>query len=403
MTQAASAGRSGGLWAFLAIFLITGAALGSIGALLGRLRDDLGFSDVGAGTAVAAGFLAAFIVQLLVAPQADLGRARLLVLSGLVLGSISGVLLAVADDFLPFVLARALLGVASGLILPGVQRIVSNIDPDRVGTNLGRLVAAEVVGFVIGPVAAALVVDATSLDVPFWGLAVVFALLIPLTYRYAHDRGPVTTASRTSFDLLRDRRLVGGLVLMAGYYVLIGGFESVLPLQYTDLGASLLLLGLIWGVLSAPIAVSAPIGGWLADRIGAVPVALVGMAAVGVVCAPLGVWPSIAVVTGLMFVVSVAHGFGNTAAVTVIARAAPQERRAAAFGLMGATQLGAAGATAAPAAAAYGAFGAAPTWALLSAIMLTTLVIGGLLLRGTAPPVPARAGRTSPRRTDKQA
>jgi MFS family permease len=378
-----SAPRPGGLWAFLAVVFVVGAALGSIGALLGRLRDDLGFSNAGAGTAVAAGFLAAFAVQLLVAPQADRGRARLLVLSGLGLGAVAGVLLAVADDLVPFVAARTLLGVASGLILPGVQRIVSNLDPARVGTNLGRLVAAEVAGFVVGPVLAAVVADASTLDAPFWGLAVVLALLVPVVARHARDTGPVRTSGSTAFDLLGNRRLVGGLVLMAGYYVLLGAFESVLPLQYTDLGVGLLGLGIIWGVLGVPIALTAPLGGWTADRFGAVPVALVGMAAVGLVSSLLGVWPSVAVVTALMFVAGIAHGFGNTAAVTVIARAVPEHRRGSAFGLMGAAQLGSAGAVAAPAAWAYGAFGAGPTWVLLAVLMASTLAVGGLLLRST--------------------
>ena len=57
-------------------------------ALMGNLQDEFGFSAAGLGFIAAAGFLASFIMQVVVAPFADRGHAKLLMILGPVLAII---------------------------------------------------------------------------------------------------------------------------------------------------------------------------------------------------------------------------------------------------------------------------------------------------------------------------
>ena len=71
------------------------AGLGSIIVLLAEIRSELGFTDTGIGLAIAAGFAAAFVANISMAPQADRGRAPAMLRGGLALGVVGMVLLAV--------------------------------------------------------------------------------------------------------------------------------------------------------------------------------------------------------------------------------------------------------------------------------------------------------------------
>ena len=53
--------------------------------MLAELRDQLGFSEVDIGLAIGSGFAAAFVASLVMAPQADRGRAPAMLKAGLLL------------------------------------------------------------------------------------------------------------------------------------------------------------------------------------------------------------------------------------------------------------------------------------------------------------------------------
>ena len=74
------------------------AGLGSIIVLLAEIRNELGFTETGIGLAIAAGFAAAFVANIIMAPHADRGRAPAMLRGGLALGVVSLVVLAVGQD-----------------------------------------------------------------------------------------------------------------------------------------------------------------------------------------------------------------------------------------------------------------------------------------------------------------
>ena len=65
-----------------------------------------------------------------------------------------------------------LIGFAGGLVLPGLRRAATVLDPENVGENLGRLIVGEIGGFVLGPIAASLLVEVGGLRAPFIAFAV---------------------------------------------------------------------------------------------------------------------------------------------------------------------------------------------------------------------------------------
>lgn len=360
-------------------------AVGGIAALMGELRDVYGFTNAQVGMIVAAGFLAAFLAQILFAPLADRGHARLMSAAGISLAVGSLVGMALVESFLAWIILRSILGFAAGLVLPGMRRAASVLDPDKVGENLGRLVMGEVIGFMIGPVIAGTLAALGSVTTPFVVMAALSAAFVPFAFRLPPDRGELDRTRRHSLDLLRGRRLAGVLFVVAAYFILIGAFESVIPIMLRDRGASTLTTGLAFALLGFPVAATAPVGGRLADRHGPVKVATAGIGFISATSAFYGFLPGIYPLILVMLFAGAADGIGFTAAQAAVSRAVVESRQAGALGLMGATEVGAAGVAAIPAAVLYDRLGDDLAWIIISLAAFVALVVGRMVLRGTTP------------------
>ena len=94
-----------------------------------------------------------------------------------------------------------------------------------------------------------------------------------------------------------------------------------------------------------------------------------------------GVFPIVAA----MVVVGFGDGYGFTASQAVVARSVPEQRQAAALGLMGASEVAGAAIAALPSAWLYDSFGPGPTWAAVGLTVLVLVVAGWLRIRGTVP------------------
>ena len=371
--------------------IVMGVTSGSIGAIItviGELRDELGFRDSSVGIIVAAGFLASFVAQIVLSPFADRGHGRRMAVTGIALSAIALFAMTTADAVGIWIASRALLGFAGGLLLPGLRRAATVLDPERAGENLGRLIVGEIIGFVMGPIAAALLAAIGGVRLPFMVFAIGMAAFLPFVARMPADQGQLTRRTRQSADLLRHRRLQGALLLIFGYFFLIGAFEAVLPLMFVDRGGGALETGIGFTIFAIPIAIVSTRAGRTADRLGPARVATWGMAISAAVSFSYGLIPGIWPVVAVMTVAGVADGYGFTAGQVAVSRAVPEARQAGALGLMGAAEVLGAGIAALPAALMYEAWGAGPTWIAASAASLVCLFAGHLRLRGTDPVSP---------------
>ena len=119
---------------------VTAGGIGGIVTVLGVVRDEFGFSGFGIGVMVASGFVAAFVSQVTLARLADGGHSRAMATAGIALSAADRRPWAMvfAVGLVAWVLSRAALGFAGGLILPGVRRAASLHAGDGLCSGSGR-------------------------------------------------------------------------------------------------------------------------------------------------------------------------------------------------------------------------------------------------------------------------
>jgi len=378
------------------VMAVTAGAIGGIIAVLGELRDEFGFSETSIGIIVAAGFLASFAAQASLARFADRGYGRQMATIGVAVSALSLLVMVFADDVLTWSLSRAALGFAAGITIPGLRRAATVLDPSNVGENLGRLIVGEVVGFIFGPVISGAFVVVGGIRAPFIAFAIGMLLFLPIVARLPPDRGELDASRRTtSFDLLKYRRLQGALILVLGYFVLIGAFESVIPVMFQDRGGSALETGIAFTVLAIPIALVSKFAGRTADRLGPPRVATAGFVFVGAATMTYGFLPGLLWPALVMLPIGLGDAFGLAAAQAAVSRSVPQHRQAGALGLMGAAEVLGAGLAAIPAAALYDRAGAETTWVAVGLIVLISVALAQVRLHGTEPVIGIGPGSTS--------
>ena len=147
------------------------AGYGVLFAMLDDFRDEYGISESALGVVIGVGFFAGFVAQVTIAPLADKGHARRLVLTGIVLNVVGLVMMAMSTSVAPLLTGRFVTGIGIGMAVPALRRIAILADPANLGHNLGTLLAADVAGFAAGPAVAAVMVGPLGIAAPFLAIA----------------------------------------------------------------------------------------------------------------------------------------------------------------------------------------------------------------------------------------
>jgi MFS family permease len=359
------------------------AGLGSIIVLLAEIRNELGLTETGIGLAIAAGFAAAFVANIIMAPHADRGRAPAMLRGGLALGVVSLVVLAVGQDLWHYVLGRAVFGFALGTAGPAARRTVIVADPANLGRNMGRLGAWDVGGFVAGPMIASLLAGIGGFRFTFWSMAVALAALLPVAFRAQPDTAARDEEGLGLKGLLRIRRLVGAFFVVAAYFVFIGAFEAVWVLEMDTRGATQTTMAIGLTLAALPIAMLSPLGGSLAQRYGARRWAIGGIASITLLTTFYGIVPGVVALVALTMVTSVLEGFAFPSAPMLVAAAVAENRQAAAQGLMGAVEVATAAVAAVTISMIYDRHGDLMAWIVTASTMAILLLFGAILTRPT--------------------
>ena len=369
---------------FLPYFIVSGSlslGYGSIYTLLPDLRDKLGFSEQQLGVLVGVGFFAGFFAQVVLSRYADRGYASIMVRFGIVIAALSALTCAVSTELWQFILARAFLGLGSGIVSPAIRRVVIARDPARIGENLGKQGAFEISGFVLGPTLAGILSKIFDFHAPFWGLFVLYVgiffvgvrLDLSATRKAAHGR-----ALRTLLALPPIRAALSASI---AFYITIGMFEAVWALLLTDLGAGKLLRSFTLSFFTVPMIFLAPMGGRYAQRYGPLRVAGFSIAAATLCTLSYGflsLWPLLIV----SIVHAVADSFTMPANQVAIAISSPPEHVAAGQGLLGAVGVAVAGLVGVVAGGVYGDLGRGPLFIGTAASM--ALFLGWALVNGSS-------------------
>jgi len=351
--------------------------------MLDDFRNNFGIAESALGFIVGVGFFTSFLGQVSIAPLADRGRAKRLILFGLSLEVIGCIGMALGETFMILFISRIIIGFGAGSALPALRRVIIVADPENFGRNLGRILSFEVAGFASGPVISVIFVEFFGIPGPFIFLATIISLFIFIVSRIAV---PETAAEnhpteRFAIDLLKNRAITSGILIGVALFFMIGVFDSLWVLMMDDLDAAQWMANVGVSVFVLPLILLGPYGGKFVQRIGPYRAGGFGMILGAIFMAGYGLMPTPTLMMVVFLFHSLNDGFFVTGAGIAVGTSAPLERQAGAQGLLGGMETLAGGVAASFAGVAYGHFGRTTTFIGTGAIMLT-LILASRILAG---------------------
>jgi len=371
---------------------VMASGYGVMFTVLDDFRSAYGISESRLGLIVGIGFISSFLAQVLLAPIADRGHARRLVVIGLGVNVVGLLWLAFGDSLSLLLLGRFVSGLGLGMVFPAIRRIVILGDRERLGRNLGLLLACDVAGFAAGPAVSALLVGPFGLAAPFLLIAAASLCCLPVVMRVRVIESVEAPRARMAFDLLANRAYVAALCMGAAVYIMIGTFDALWAVVLDDMQASEWVANLGITLFVLPLIVLGPIGGRLAQRVGPFRVGPIGLVAAAGFMALYGVMPSGLWMLAVALAHSVTDGLTVSSTSVAVGMVTPDDRHAGAQGLVGGIQTLLAGMVAVLAGFLYEYFGRVVAYGTATAIMLA-LVVAAVVLSSEAR---RRPGRTAP-------
>ena len=368
--------KKSGMGVLLVCAFLAAVSNSGIFAALSDLQDKYGFSDAGLGYIAAAGFLTSVVVSITVAPFADRGHPKTQVVAGLAVSAAGSALFALSGSLLAFIVARGLIGAAMGTAGPAIRALAANLDPSRAAERLGRLRGIEMAGFTGGPLIGALLIEATSVNgmFVFFCSFALFALLVVMP-RQLPTLPSTGESQRLSLGLLRLRPIRAASIASLTLFLPVGIYDALWDRYVTDRGGTNLMVGLSFLLYSIPFIMFGARGGRIADRRGARTMALAGIACAAPVVCIYGLLTNAWLIVLFGTVEGLVGALALPAAQSMMARAAPAGRAAAAQGLMGAGDLSTAAIVSLIAPMIYGSAGPEATFAVAAGAMAVLGVV----------------------------
>jgi MFS family permease len=365
------------------LMAMLGAGYGVLFTMLDDYRDQYGISESQLGAVIGLGFLSGFLSQILIAPLADRGYARRVVLAGMAINVCGLLVMAFSKSFVPLLAGRLVMGIGVGMAFPAIRRIVIVSEPDRLGHNIGRLLAFDVGGFAAGPAVSAALVGPFGIPAPFLVIAATTASALPYVARVEVKEAVEPPVQRFAFDLLRIRPFAGAVVLASAVFLMIGAFDALWAVVLDDLNTNEWIANLGITLFALPLILLGSIGGRLAQRVGPFRVGTIGLLGGALFMALYGMVPT----GGAMFAVAMVHAVNDGLTVSstgvAVAMVVPAERQAGAQGVLGGFETLTAGITAPIVVLLYEHAGRGTAYGVAAAAMVVLVAIGATLARSS--------------------
>jgi MFS transporter, DHA1 family, multidrug resistance protein len=358
-------------------------------ALLPQLQEAKGIATANLGWLGTAGFLATFAGQTLIAPHADrLPQRVIAVAAGCVLAA-GLALFAVANGLPALIAARALAGLGLGVLAPVVtaaaMRSARAPGGEGEARAAGLLQTAASAGIAIGPFLGALAVsrvDATTILLVGAGVLIVG---LGVLRWIPHSAG---SGIEATFDgaatLMHTRAFWGAALIGAAFMAAVGAYDTLWSRFMDDLGASSLLIGLSFVLFAVPYAVLAGPAGRYVDRTSPVRAAGLGAIAMFVSIVAYATLRNPSAIVLVALVESSGQAFVAVASTVAVARAAPVERQASAYGLSSGVSTLLAASTSMVAAPIYAAGGPSLLFGLTAGLYVLIMGTALRLTHGAA-------------------
>ena len=216
------------------------------------------------GFIMASFFVAGVATQFFLGRLADRIGRRPILIASLVAYALASMtyLLPVAAPW--FALTRAVQGASAGAIeVASMSAVAALFSESERGRAISRILAAQLFGIAIGPIAG-VVVSVKALGWAFFIAGIVSLCAAVVTYRtnlgdLAYDPTPLPRLQWSS-------QLVGALVAASASGLAIGVYEACWSLLLHAHHASTLQIRLSWTFFCLPWVALSGIGGWLADH-----------------------------------------------------------------------------------------------------------------------------------------
>jgi MFS family permease len=273
--------------------VLAGLGQGATGSLGAVLATDVSGSEAWAGAVATASTLGAAAIAIPLARLAEARGRRISLSTGALIAAGGSTLTLVAVGITSFpllLLGFAMLGVGAAVGLQARFAATDIASPLTRGRDLSIVVWSTTVGAVVGPNLfgpGVFVADWLSLPdkTGSFVIAVAAQLLAAATYAWGLRPDPLLTARSRPAEPLQELApgavsaralLVFAIGTLALSHAIMVSVMSMTPVHLVHQGASLTIVGFTISLHIAGMFALSPLFGWASDRIGRIPVILIG-------------------------------------------------------------------------------------------------------------------------------
>ncbi len=290
--------------------------------ILADYRSDLSLSEGEAGI-LAGAFAAGTLVSALPAGwlAARVGPRRTMIAGLVGIGTFSPVF-GFADNIYLLDASRFMQGASGALMWAGsVSWVVSASPKNRRGEMIGAIIAAAVVGELLGAPIGALAHEIGTEPVfatVFFAASILIAVATGIPDAAEVARQPLREAA----SVVRRSNVPRLVFVLGGPSLAFGFLVVVAPLKMDELGASPWVIAAAFAVGSAVEAVAGPWIGRVSDRVGRVGPYLIGLAVISVAIVAIGVFEVLPLLAAAVVTCAFGAGLSFTPASTLVTDAA---------------------------------------------------------------------------------
>jgi MFS family permease len=252
--------------------------------LLPMIRSDFSLDYTQSGFVISAFMLSYGIGQLPAGFLADRIGPRILITTGILGVAVAGLLVGLSHTYLMMIAFLVLMGLLAGGYHPAAPPLISaSVKPENLGRALGLHVIGGGVSFFLAPIIAAWIAATWGWRGSFIALAVPAAVVGIILYLNLGQRGLAKKSRPKAAPSQKDKAADQDRTSTLAYFIFLATFThavlsstmSFIPLFMVDhfLVSKATAAALIAVIYSAGLWVG-PIGGYLSDRLGRVPVVL---------------------------------------------------------------------------------------------------------------------------------
>ena len=361
--------------------------------LLPLIRDDFVLDYTQAGLVVLVFNLAYGIGQLPAGWLADRIGPRILITVGICGVALAGLLVGLSQTYIMMIVFLVLMGIAGGGYHPSAAPLISaSVEPKKRGQALGFHLIGGSGSFFLAPLIAAAIATAWGWRGSFIGLAVPTTVLGIIFYVLLGRRVDMSKAQPVITDHHDEtlsppghlRRLVAFMTLSIFTSAVTFATIAFIPLFMVDhFGVGEEAAAAFLAIIYSAGLWASPLGGYLSDRLGRVPVALVVCLITGPVIYLLNLAPYGLGIGAVLFIIGIVMYIRMPVSEAYIVGQTSERRRSMILGIYYFSSMEGGGLLTPVMGSLIDRFGFHSSFTIASAAIVTVTLICSLFLRGS--------------------